>query len=559
MKLDLRACQSLFFHLCEVFQSKAQELNKLDSAIGDGDHGDTMARAFKAASLAAQNGYTSISALFKAVADHLAEETGGAIGPLLAAFFAEGGLVFKDLEVIETADLTDFFQLGYQAVRQVGGAHPGDKTMLDALEPAVQALKDSSSQTLQVALGKAHRASQAGADATRDLQAVHGRARFLGHRSLGHPDPGAVSFSYIIGGFAAVAGGLRLSPPETERIKPPVFHPKGKFLNDPEDMVTQDNLGLSLAYPKLVRLTHEGILVRTHPKADGKVALVIGHGGGHTPSMGGFIGTGLLDADVYGPLFTCASGLRIARAIELSQHGGGIALLVSNHAGDVLNARLAQRWAEQAGIKVEFILLSDDIATAPREQYLNRRGLGGLLFALKVGGGAAEAGLSLVDVAALMRETNQHTATLSVASRPPTHPINGEPLFDLPDGQIEVGTGVHGEVGVYRGELLPADTLIEMMLKKLVADLADLIDGPVLVFLNGSGGTSTMELHILYQSALRQLEGHGIKVASGVVGSFFTTFEMCGFSLSLCALDPSAQPWWDAPAIGPNFVWPHHT
>lgn len=559
MTIDLRACQSLFFHLSEVFQSKAAELNGLDSAIGDGDHGDTMVRAFKAAARAAQDGHNSISALFDAVADRLAEETGGAIGPLLAAFFAEGVLVFNHLEVIETPDLATFFQRGYQAIQQVGGAQPGDKTMMDALEPAFQALKDSSNQPLEVALRQAHQASQAGADATRHLQAVYGRARFLGHRSLGHPDPGAVSFTYIVGGFLGVATGLRLLPPKPERAQPQVIHAKGKFLNNPEDMVAQDNLGLSLAYPKLVRLTDEGILIRAHPKADGKVALVIGHGGGHTPSMGGFIGAGLLDADVYGPLFTCASGLRIARAIELSHQGGGIALLVSNHAGDVLNARLAQRWAEQAGIEVEFILLSDDIATAPREQYLNRRGLGGLLFALKVGGGAAEAGLSLGDVAALMRETNRRTATLSVASRPPTHPINGNPLFDLPDGQIEVGTGVHGEVGVYRGDLLPADALIEMILEKLVADLKDLINGPVLVFLNGSGGTSTMELHILYQSVVRQLEGQGINVASGVVGSFFTTLEMGGFSLSLCALDRAAQPWWDAPAVGPNFVWPYHT
>ena len=558
MRFDIHACQSLFFHLSEVFRSKAHQLNQLDSAIGDGDHGDTMARAFTAASLAAQDEQTSISALFDAVANHLAEKTGGAIGPLLAAFFAEGSLVFNNLDVIETPHLAEFFQLGYQAVQQVGGAQPGNKTMLDSLEPAVQILKNSSNQTLEIALNQAFEASQSGAEATRNLRAVHGRARFLGDRSLGHPDPGAVSFSWIVDGFAAVAAGLRLPPPDPEQIEPEISLPNGKFFNNPHDMVAQDILGLSMAYPKLVKLAEDGVLVRALPKADGKVALVIGHGGGHTPSMGGFIGTGLLDADAYGPLFTCASGLRIARAIEMSHHGAGIALLVSNHAGDVLNARLAQRWAEHAGIEMEFILLSDDIATAPREQYLNRRGLGGLLFALKVGGGAAEAGLSLADIAALMRETNQRTATLAVASRAPTHPVNGKPLFDLPEGQIEVGTGVHGEVGVYQGEHLPADALIKMILDKLVADLADLIDGPVLVFLNGSGGTSTMELHILYQSVLKQLDKLGIDVASGVVGSFFTTFEMCGFSLSLCALADTAQTWWDSPAASPSFVWPHH-
>ncbi len=558
MGFNLAASQSLFFLLYEIFQSKAAELNRLDSAIGDGDHGDTMVRAFAAASQSAQVGYGSISELFDAAADSLAEETGGAIGPLLAAFFAEGGLVFKDQDELNTSDLASFFQRGYQAICQVGGAQPGDKTLLDALKPAAQALAAAGNINIVDALRKAHQESQDGAEATRKLQASHGRAKFLGERSQGHLDPGAVSFSYILGAFTDIAEGVRCQPPELAEPNDQRLQPAGKFINDPAAMVAEDNLGLALAYPEIVRLTAGGILVRSHPKDEGKVGLVIGHGGGHTPSMGGFVGPGLLDADVYGPLFTCASGLKIARAIELGQRGAGVALLVSNHAGDVLNARLAQRRAKQAGHEVEFILLSDDIATAPREKYQERRGLGGLLFALKIGGGAAEAGLPLADVAGLMRETNRRTASLSVAARPPTHPVSGEVLFDLPPGQIEVGTGVHGEVGVYRGDLLPADALVAMMLKQLIADLSDLVDEQVLVFLNGSGGTSTMELHILYQAVVNQLKQQGIDAASGVVGSFFTTLEMGGFSLSLYALDKAAQPWWDSPAASPSFIWPYH-
>ena len=558
MGIDLSGFKDLFYYLFQTFNDHAPRLNALDSAIGDGDHGDTMLRGFRAAARKVREGsYSSISELFDTVADTLAEETGGAIGPLLAAFFAEGGLAFSGMEGVNVSALALFFKRGLDAVGEVGGAQPGDKTLIDALTPAVNALVDDQGEDLIAALDAAAQAAEHGAQATQDYTASMGRARFLGERSLGHPDPGASSFALIVRGFHAIAQGGHPTQLETEVIdENQRGKPRGKFLNDPEDMVAEDNLGLALAYPHLIRLTEAGVLGRAQPKGQGKVGLAIGHGGGHTPSMGGFLGAGLLDADVYGPLFTCASGLKIARAIELAERGGGVVLLVSNHAGDVLNARLAARRAEQLGIPVSLVLSSDDVATAPREDYLARRGLGGLLFPLKVGGGAAEAGLPLADVVELMRSANERTATLAVASRAPRHPVSGERLFDLPEGQIEVGTGVHGEVGVYRGELMMADHLVGMMLDKLVPDLAAFIQDRVWVFLNGSGGTSQMELHILYQSVHQALAARGLQVAAGVVGSYFTTLEMGGFSLSLCALDEEGALWWGAPACSPTFRWP---
>jgi dihydroxyacetone kinase len=155
-----------------------------------------------------------------------------------------------------------------------------------------------------------------------------------------------------------------------------------------------------------------------------------------------------------------------------------------------------------------------------------------------------------------MRSANERTATLMVAARPPTHPASGELMFDLPPGQIEVGAGVHGEAGVYRGEHLPADELVDMMLEQLIADLAPLLDGRVLTFLNGAGGTSLMELHILQRRVHHMLGERGLDVYGSVVGSFFTTQEMGGFSLSLFAAQEGDLPWWDAPARGPYFCWP---
>ncbi|KPL78878.1 hypothetical protein ADN00_05910 [Ornatilinea apprima] len=334
------------------------------------------------------------------------------------------------------------------------------------------------------------------------------------------------------------------------------FQPSGKFINHPETMISEENEGLALAYPEILTYLPQGFLVRAYKKEAGKVGLAIGHGGGHTPSMGGLVGKGLLDSDVYGPIFTCASGVKIAHAIELADQSAGVALLISNHAGDVLNARLGMRRAEQLGIQVEPVYLGDDIATAPRAEFEKRRGLGGLLFALKIGGAAAENGKSLAEVAGLMRKTNQRTATLAVAVRPPTHPATGIPLFEMPIGQVEIGTGVHGEVGVYRGDLLPADEIIDLILPKLVDDLSDFHEKQFLIFLNGSGGTSRMELNILYRRVHHSLQNQGFEIAGSLVDSLFTTQEMGGFSLSLCAVDKELLELWNENASAACFRWP---
>jgi len=546
----------LFSLLRERFDEQVKELNSLDSAVGDGDHGFTMARTMRAAEVAASSTYPDLGVGFDAVAEAMAEKAGGAIGPLLASLFAEGGIVFKDKKELGLNDFSAFLSGGLKAVQAVGQAQPGDKTMVDALDSAVSSLKNIDLEPLSVGLDIAARAAQEGAESTAEMTAVRGRASFAADRSRGYQDAGATSLAIIIQTMADFMNGARnknkLDQRETDFTPPP-----GKFINHPDNMVREDNQGLTLLYPDLVRLTPQGILIRQKPKDSGKVALVIGHGGGHTPSMGGFVGPGLLDADVYGPIFTCASGISIGHAIQEGSRGGGVVLLISNHSGDVLNARLAIRRAKQAGIPIEPVMLSDDIATAPRDRYLERRGLGGLIFALKIGGAAAEEGNSLTEVAALMRKTNQRTGTLSVAVKPPTHPATGELLFEMPPGEIEIGTGVHGEVGVYRGPHLAADEIIDLLLQKLIADLEVFRSSDYLVFINGAGGTSKMELHILYQSVVHQLDVRGLKIAAGIADSFFTTGEMGGFSLSLCAVDREMLRFWNSPASAPCFRWPY--
>ena len=553
---NLNQFGEIFSLLRERFDHQVEALNSLDSAVGDGDHGFTMARTMRAAETASGARFSDLGSAFDAVAEAMAEHAGGAIGPLLAAFFAEGGIVFRGKQNIDLGDYSDFLAGGLGAVQDIGRAQPGDKTLVDALDAAVTALNNPHLNTLEAGLLASSRAAEAGAEATANLVAAHGRASFSGERSRGHQDAGATSLALILKTLADFGTGTRSKAVRSE-IHSDFSPPPGKVINHPDLMIAQDNQGLARLYPELVRLTSEGILLRSQPKDPGKVALVIGHGGGHTPSMGGFIGPGMLDADVYGPVFTCASGIAIARAIQAGNSGGGVVLLISNHSGDVLNARLALRRAQQLGIPIEPVILSDDIATAPRKDFLQRRGLGGLLFALKIGGAAAEAGLPLEEVADLMRKTNQRTGTLSVAVRPPTHPATGEPLFDLPDGQIEIGTGVHGEVGVYRGPHLPADEIIELLLDRLVPDLEEFGSRDRLVFINGAGGTSKMELHILYNSVCQQLSDLNIQIAAGVADSYFTTQEMGGFSLSLCAVNPEMLEFWNRPASTPSFRWPN--
>ena len=554
--IQLEDFPECFLLIYERLRKAETELNALDAEVGDGDHGSTMVRAFRAAASAAQSPGEEMGAVFDSVAQSLAENAGGAIGPLLAAWFAEGGEVFKGKDIISIEDFGVFLRRGYHAVMDIGGARAGEKTLIDALIPAVDAIQVGRHQQFSSGLQAAAGAAFQGAQATKAMTAAKGRASFAAPRSRGKADAGATSIALILQAFADFSTGARpsLSLAEGEKEITP---PPGRFINHPDSMVMEDNQGLVLAYPDLVRLHEEGILLRARPKEVNKVALAIGHGGGHTPSMGGFIGPGLLDADVYGPLFTCASGIRISRAIELAERGAGVVLLVSNHSGDVLNARLAARRAGQRGIAVESVLLGDDIATAPRTHMERRRGLGGLLFALKIGGAAAEQGQGLDHVAEVMRKTNERTASLMAVGRPPAHPVSGEPLFTLPAGQIEIGAGVHGEVGVYRGEHLPADQIIDLLIEELVDDLAGFEPEQMLLFVNGAGGTSMMELHILFRRAFQAITGRGISVAGGVVKSLFTTLEMGGFSLSLCVPDEEMLALWDQPASAPYFRWPN--
>lgn len=325
-----------------------------------------------------------------------------------------------------------------------------------------------------------------------------------------------------------------------------------KMINNREDIVQEGLEGFALAFPQLVTL-ESGLLMRKRPKDMGKVGLVIGHGSGHEPSMCGFLGEGLLDVDVPGDIFACATGLKIFNGIKAADRGAGVVCLISNHEGDVLNASLAVKLARAAGINVQPVILYDDVATAPKGREPERRGLGGLVFQVKMGGTAAEGGATISEVIRIIEKSRDWTRTLAVALSSPTHPVTGQKLFALGEQEMEVGSGCHGEAGTYRGTLLSADETMDMVANTVLADLPWEPGDRVLVFLNSSGGTPLMELHILYRRLHQILEDKGLMIHDALLGPYITTQDMAGFSLSLCRLDDELAKLWDIPANGPYF------
>lgn len=326
-----------------------------------------------------------------------------------------------------------------------------------------------------------------------------------------------------------------------------------KFINDPDQIVAQELEGLVLAYPELLRLVSGHVIARARPKSGGKVGLCIGHGAGHEPSMCGFVGEGLLDVDVMGEIFACANGMQILDGIRAADSGAGVVLLISNHEGDVLNGSMATRLAAAKGLTVRSVLLYDDISTAPRGREPERRGIVGLVFTVKMAGAAAEAGASLAEVVRIAEKSRDWTRSLAVALAPGTHPITNRPMFALEPGQMAVGMGVHGEQGVYQGPLLSANETMDRVASALLDDLPYAAGDEVVAFVNGSGGTSLLELHLLFRRLAQILEARSIRLYRSLIGEYITSQETAGFSLSLCKVDEELKALWDAPANGPYF------
>jgi triose/dihydroxyacetone kinase / FAD-AMP lyase (cyclizing) len=329
-----------------------------------------------------------------------------------------------------------------------------------------------------------------------------------------------------------------------------------KLINAPGAVVPEMLAGLTIAYPNLRKLPGQNVLARADidPKCHDRVALISGGGSGHEPAHAGYVGRGMLSAAVAGDVFTSPPPDAVLAAIRAVTGPRGCLLIVKNYTGDRLNFGLAAERARAEGLAVEMVLVADDVALADAAGHAGRRGLAGTILVHKVAGAAAEAGLSLAEVAAEARAVAAEVRTMGVALAPCTVPAAGEPGFSLGEGEIEMGLGIHGEPGLARVPLAPADTLVDDILGRLVPPREHPAGRPVALMVNGLGGTPAMELAIVARRAVETLGGWGLAVERVYLGNFLTALEMAGVSLTLLPVTPERIGRLDSPTSAP--AWP---
>jgi dihydroxyacetone kinase-like protein len=328
-----------------------------------------------------------------------------------------------------------------------------------------------------------------------------------------------------------------------------------KLLNDAEHFVAEMLDGILAAHPDQLRAAGDDVhvLVRTSSPTSGKVGIVTGGGSGHLPLFLGYVGTGLLDGAAVGDVFASPSADQILAATRAVDGGAGVLYLYGNYGGDVMNFDLAGELADAEGITVRTVVGADDVASAPAGQEELRRGIAGIVFLFKIAGAAAEKGAGLDEVVRLAEHAASRLRTFGVALAPMTLPSVGRPTFEVPQGQMELGMGIHGEPGISRATLGTADAVGDRLLDEILADMPLKRGSRVAVLLNGLGATPQEELYVVYRRVSTRLVDAGIEVHRTYVGEFVTSLEMAGASLSILALDDELTPLLDAPARTPFF------
>ncbi|TIL50527.1 dihydroxyacetone kinase subunit DhaK [Mesorhizobium sp.] len=316
-----------------------------------------------------------------------------------------------------------------------------------------------------------------------------------------------------------------------------------KFLNSVDTVLTESLDGFVAAHADILVLGDEHKFVRRRTLKPGKVALISGGGSGHEPLHGGLVGHGMLDAACPGQVFTSPTPDQMMAAAEAVNTGAGCLFIVKNYEGDVMNFDMAAEMSEG----VMQVVTNDDVAVENSSYTTGRRGVAGTLVVEKILGAAAEQGMALKPLKALGERINGATRSMGVALTSCTVPAAGRPTFDIGDGEMEFGVGIHGEPGRRRDALKSADAIAEEICAAISGDLGDRAKGPALLFVNGFGGTPLMELYLMYNSARKIFEKNGVTVARSLVGSYVTSLDMAGCSITLTMCDDETTALWDAP------------
>ncbi|SKC89670.1 dihydroxyacetone kinase subunit DhaK [Maledivibacter halophilus] len=326
-----------------------------------------------------------------------------------------------------------------------------------------------------------------------------------------------------------------------------------KFINDPDNIVEDTIEGFINAYgDRIKKLSNSDVIIRKNLEK-GKVGLVIGNGSGHEPACIGFVGKNMLTANGYGGIFAAPGPDTLYDAIEAADTGEGVCVLISNHAGDVINSKMAIDMAQDDDINCEGVILYDDIASSPKGQEEERRGTAGTLFSYKIVGSYAEEGHSLEKVVKMAKKVRDNTRTLTVATVPGTSPITGYKMFEIDDDEIEIGMGVHGEAAAHTMKISTAEEIAKVMCERLIEDKPYLEGDEITVIVNGCGQTTYMELLIFYNEVQKILNEKGIKIYKPAIGNFITTQEMGGIALGFCKLDDEMKKMWAKETDAPGF------
>jgi len=323
-----------------------------------------------------------------------------------------------------------------------------------------------------------------------------------------------------------------------------------KILNDPAHYVDEMLEGLCAAHPEYYRRTGDQgrVIARADGPVGGKVGIVSGGGSGHLPIFTGYVGKGLLDACAIGNVFNSPTANQMADAIRAANGGAGVLRLYGNYGGDVMNFDMAGDVVEMEDIRCTTVILSDDVASASRDERDKRRGVAGMVYAFKIAGAAADASEDLDEVTRVAQKAADACVSMGAALTPCTVPEAGKPTFQISDDEMEMGMGIHGEPGVWRDKLIPADAIADEIVDKLLADQPLSRGDRISPLVNSLGATPAEELYILYRRLRTRLSEAGVEIVRPLVGRYATSMEMSGVSFTFCKLDEELEGYLKAPA-----------
>lgn len=540
-------------------------LTKIDSAIGDGDHGIGMKNGMLAARkyLEEQAGDSgNIYALYAGMAEAMQRSMGGASGMIFSTLFAGKAAKHVPSECISPIDLANQMRDGLQEIQNLGHAQVGDKTMVDALAPAVEAMQGNTG-SFEEMFRAGEQAAREGVKKTESMTARFGRAKSLGARAVGHQDAGAVSTWLIfLSMLDFVTGNQTPDPilPEDEQRKQDeagekdcVRKWKKKIINDPANVVQEEAEGFLAAYGKEYESVSgvNGLVRKKIP--EGKTALVIGGGSGHEPMFGFFLGENLADAAANGNVFASPDPVTITKTAQAANRGAGVMFLYGNYSGDNLNFDKAVENLEREGIPTKTVRVWDDIASAPKERITDRRGIAGDVLMLKIAG-AACAQLPLEEAYRVAVKARDNLYSIGVGLEGATIPGQAEPIFTLSAEEMEYGLGIHGEPGIQRQTMQSADEIAKTLLESILMDSGIRAGDTVCTYVNGLGSTTMMELMILNRKLSLLLKEKGILVHDMDVNSLVTTMEMAGASISVMKMDEELLHYYDMPCRSPYYT-----